>query len=88
MTERLGIARCFMAVDNEAEMLCHLIVQRSAWRIRCLSLPIDAAGTSGLGLVIDRVDEGFANALTTTVRLSEEILQVAYRLDSCGASME
>ena len=77
-----------MAVDDEAEVFGHLIVQSSARLVGGLRLPIDATCTGGLSPLLDGPDEGFANPLAALLRVSEEVLQVADWLNPGGASVK
>src|SRR5438067_416857 len=77
-----------LAINDEAMVFCHSIVETTAGGVCLMGLPVDPLDTRCLGLLVDALDQCFTDASTALGFRGEEILQVAREFDARGAAME
>src|SRR5262249_16831176 len=78
----------FMRVDDEAKMLCDLVIQCTPSLIRSLRMPVDA-GTAGIAsCLVHSPNQTPTDATTSSMPGRKEILQVADIVQSGRTAMK
>ncbi len=86
--QRSASTRHLVAVDDEAQVLGHLVIELAARGIGGLRLPVDPLRASGSGLVIHALDERAPNALASVKELLGEAPLVGRPVTSYATNSE